>query len=845
MWIALLAGSCLANEAEDRARVSRADLHYDRPASRTEEGLPIGNGRTGTLLWTTPGAIHMQVNRVDAFADDSTTNSFPHAHTDYGGGCAYLDVRVADDGSPIFEGNDFDQHLSVYDGLLTTKGTGVTVRAIACPGRDVIALELDDRRDQPQPVHVDLRMLRYAMEYVRGANWDDLRAHHDSVVQTNAHTATSTLDIRNGRILLTQHFKEDAFHCASAVAAAVVGRDAHAEYYNESTVRLTTAAGRGKFTILIGSAATFDPKQDVGNLALKEVDSSAAPFDKLAADTAANWHDYWAKSSVTLHSPDGTADEIDRNYTYFMYVMGASSRGGKYPPRFGGMLWYTNGDMRAWGSLYWWANQSCYFNGLMPANRPELMAPTFDMYSSMYDACSLAARQQWGSQGIWIPETTFFNGPERLPDDIAAEMQDLYLLRKPWDQRSDRFQKFSETKQSFSSRWNWIAQGGHWDEGHWVNAVKQPPFGHVTHIFGTTAKIAYLYWLQYEYTRDEAWLRDRAYPMLRGTVEFYRHFPGLKKESDGRYHLYGTNSNEPAWGVKDSDEDLSAIRGVTPLLLRASEILNTDADLRPAWREFLDHLAPIPTSDLPDALVSDDYTGPRVWVKGLKPAAKPGGMLPDPNTLPEWNFDLCSLENPDADAMKVASATFDAYFSRHGGLTPQTPAGTLSRLPVAGAQLGRADAIRYLLPNQVRTGDAGRSTVMRNRMALREGPGATECERLGRAAEALHAALLQSVPAHPGDTPAIHLFPAWPKEWDAKYTLAARGAFLVSAELTGGVIGPVRIDSRAGGTCRVANPWPGKAVVLARPGGAREELAGDRLTFATAGGETVTLTPRQ
>ena len=40
-----------------------------------------------------------------------------------------------------------------------------------------------------------------------------------------------------------------------------------------------------------------------------------------------------------------------------------------YPPRFGGMLWYTNGDMRRWGSQYWWANTAAYYSNLMPANR--------------------------------------------------------------------------------------------------------------------------------------------------------------------------------------------------------------------------------------------------------------------------------------------------------------------------------------------------------------------------------------------------------------------------------------------------------------------------------------------
>src|SRR5436190_18575883 len=123
--------------------------------------------------------------------------------------------------------------------------------------------------------------------------------------------------------------------------------------------------------------------------------------------------------------------------------------------------------MSLWGSQYWWANTSAYYNNLMPANRLELMDPMFSLYWGMRDACATAARQQWGSQGIWIPETTFFNGPEKLPDWLANEMRELYLLRKPWEQRSPQFIEYAQTVQSFTSRWNWISQDGQYELGRW------------------------------------------------------------------------------------------------------------------------------------------------------------------------------------------------------------------------------------------------------------------------------------------------------------------------------------------------------------------------------------------
>ena len=88
----------------------------------------------------------------------------------------------------------------------------------------------------------------------------------------------------------------------------------------------------------------------------------------------------------------------------------------------------------------------CYYNALPPADRFELMDPVFAMYTAMRDSCARAARQQWGSEGIWIPETVWFDGLETLPDDIADEMRELYLARKPWEERSDRFRVYAEPK---------------------------------------------------------------------------------------------------------------------------------------------------------------------------------------------------------------------------------------------------------------------------------------------------------------------------------------------------------------------------------------------------------------
>jgi len=822
--------------------VSRADLHYDKPVGRSEEGMPLGNGRMGSLVGTVPTALKLQINRVDVFATNCTSNAFPERHTDYCGGCAFVDLEFVDYGADVFPSDRTSQHLACYDGLVTVKGRDVEVRALAWHERDVMAFEVTDRRDRPNTIRINLRMLRPAL------------------VKTLGHVAKSRLDNRDGRIVLTQTFEEGGYYCGSAVAVGVWrGRPALATPGNmptsvdrtapqdvskgetpsprikvrqtrEEEMSLVVEPDKGSFTVLVSSAASFDKAGKIAEAAITSLDAVAIKgFVGLLESNKTWWHDFWSKSFVHLHSADGVADSLEQNYTYYLYVMASSSRG-KYPTKFNGMLWTTGGDTRRWGGHYWGANQSCLYHALLPTNRLDLLDPMFDMYSAMYESCALAARQQWGSQGLYIPETVAFDGLARLPDDIAAEMRDLYLLRKPWEQRSEQFRTYAGTKLAFSSRWNWIGNGK-WDNGRWVYTERgSGPYGPVTHIFSRGAKIAYLYWLRYEYTMDPAWLRDRAYPMLKGVAEFYRHYPNLKKEADGKYHIHHVNSNEPVWGGQDTDEELSSMYAILPVVIRAAEILNIDADLRPVWRELLDHLAPLPRSQ---------GRSP-TWVKALDPVAKGrASSLPDGNTMPMWFFDLCTLENVDPETMKIASATYGAYF--RSGVNAKTRVGVLSKLGVTAAMMGRAEHVRYLLPNQINSQE---SAPLANRMDLREGQQTTSVQRLGRAADTLHNALCQSVPAAPGKEPVIRVFPAWPKEWDAAFTLLARGAFLVSSSMQGGKIEFVQVKSQAGGECRLRNPWREVTATLYHDGKKGEDLAGEILTFATCKGETIVVVPR-
>jgi hypothetical protein len=439
--------------------------------------------------------------------------------------------------------------------------------------------------------------------------------------------------------------------------------------------------------------------------------------------------------------------------------------------------------------------------------------------------------RQWGSEGIYIPETVAFDGLGDLPDSIADEMRDLYLLKKSWKERPKQFDDYASTKLPFLSRWNWKKDEG-WKSGKWYTTDKGGgPFGHVTHIFSRGAKIAYQYWLKYEYNGDVQWLRQYAYPMLKGVAEFYRHFPNLRREADGRYHIYHINDNESIWGGHNTIEEISSMMGVLPVAIKASEILGVDADLRMSWHDLLMNLSPLP-------VVEKDHQ--TIWKRSLQPLVHgDADRQPDPNTLPVWFFDLCNLESPDK-IKAVANATFDSYFPN--GISEKERVYVLSKLPIAGSLLGRKESTKYLIPGQVNSTEID---IMSNRMDLREGEQATSIQRLGRAAEALQLALCQSIPASPGEATVINVFPAWPEEWNADFTLLCRGGFLVTSVFKNGIVQFVEISSAIGGQIRIRNPWPGETLQVYRNGRRWKKQKGELIIVSSNEGERITIAPSE
>lgn len=779
------------------------NLIHDAPVSRPVDGHPLGNGRMGTLVWTTPGTIEMQINRVDVFAINRDTAAAHHpGPLDYGGGCARIRVDVG--GETFCTNTDFRQELSLDTAEEQITGDGVAVRSFISAVDDLLVLEIDDRRAAPQPLRVDLSMWR------------------PPVVTNNAHMARYAFECRPETVLITQTYTEGDYYCGSVVAVQVASSTV--EQVADNCARLLLPAAGGARQIFVASAASWNAGVDLAT-AVNDIlaRNTGRTYDELLVPHAAWWANYHARTFVTITSPDGRGEQAARDRALFLYHMAATSRGA-LPPKWNGSIFLTNGDARDWGAQFWlWTTEMLYWP-LHAADASDLADPFFAMYRRQLPHLATAARQRWQADGIYLPETIPFDGPADLPEALVAEYQDRFL----------RWRDGTRISVALADR---CAYDWHLETLHCDTAEKYQGYSWISHVASSAAELAVHAWWRYRYAGDTDWLRAYAYPLLRGVAEFYRSL--VRRGEDGCLHLHGTNAHEDFWGVTDSIMDLAAIRGTAPLAICAAERLDVDGELRASWQTLLDELAPYPMGRDPRAqALAGGALADDAWAAGYRGVIDGSHNSEDVQLTPIFPFEDWTLATRDAQMATVACRTL-ACVPRHRQVLDGAELPTAIRSPIAAVRAGAGEALPVILA-RYRTAFA----PLANGFSLFEqgtpGSQAHSIEHLGLLTMILQEALLQSVAPRPSEPEIIYVFPAWPRAWDAEFRLLARGGFMVAAGMRDGVTQSIEIESRRGEVCRVYNPWA-CSCLLREADGVPRCLDGDVLIFDTQVGKRYTL----
>ncbi|TDV57858.1 discoidin domain-containing protein [Actinophytocola oryzae] len=325
-------------------------------------------------------------------------------------------------------------------------------------------------------------------------------------------------------------------------------------------------------------------------------------------------------------------------------------------------------------------------------------------------------------------------------------------------------------------------------------------------LFNTSQFIAY-----WDYTRDVDYLRNTAYPVLREETAFFEQW---LQASGTRLDLWG-GPHEGTWG-RNSGPDLGFVRQLLTTMLEASQVLGVDSGKRAQWQDMLNRLAPIPQTT---------YNGQNVYA------------LADPGTM----------VGGDTRVFRPGDNTVNLEFVHPaeglGLRSPQADRDRAVRTISAMGSWGQENSFPKVFTQAVRVGYDANTVISQLSQQINQkiGPNlrirdsAHGIEKSG-ATEAINSMMVQSSQG------VIDVFPVWPRNRNASFArLRTRGAFVVSAALSGGTVSGLSIRSDAGGQLRVGNPWSGGVRVTDSAGNTvSSTLSGGVVTVNSTAGQTYT-----
>jgi len=434
---------------------------------------------------------------------------------------------------------------------------------------------------------------------------------------------------------------------------------------------------------------------------------------------------WWASfwNTSKVQIPD---ENLLRQYHFGMYMLGSSSRRGFLMPGLQG-LWRMEPEGRGWNDYTNDLNVQMNYWPIYTANHLELGWPYYDTVRG------------------WLPETRRFTN-------------------EYWGCRGVQFSCCASPHEGLAPR-------GYVTTLHWS---------------GHAAFVAQNFWTHYQYSKDQQFLRDVAYPFLKECAEFYLDF--LTKNPRGQYDIWPSNTPEAgegsyeAWG-KNPAMDIALIRLLFRAIIESCDTLKRDPDLASQCRERLERLAPYPMRN--GHLIEMESK------EFLYSHRHPGMLTPI---------------YPCADLTgRAAERSIERYIEKGrwlwGGFSPVWVA-------AACARIGRGEQARDLLREFMEVYTPAQGGFNLNFDYRRTGRGVTEHmtftnETNSGFSASLLEMLLQS---HHG---VIRVFPAVPRDWsDASFeNLRAVGAILVSAKRRNGQTTEIVMRSERGGIVRYEDPW--------------------------------------
>lgn len=777
-------------------RVSQYDLVYKSPPFDPMQGIALGNGDVAALVWCEDSRIIIVLNKCDLW-DDSNTGKFETWDEKYD---YYTTQRQAcrieiDFKFPVFNTlylSDFKARLNLADATLNLSGSSpfgdLNMKAFIDYQTGILFCDLGSSFHEDVPIQISVERFgsrTFSMWYTR--------MRRDVMIGL---AGTEAIADGSG-MFLTQKLSGGKF----AVGGTVINSNGlKVNYLREhSHCASIQISGNHKKSVQLAFAVTSpgngDPVAVVKTMLTSAHEKGLEPFSQ---SHEKSWKSIWNRSFMDY------GDDYLNNLWYLTMFYANASQGGKYPGRFNSGLWSWNHDIQQWNFYFHWNQQQLYWP-LNAAGYHNLVAPYLDYRFNSLRFAKKDAKEFYNADGAFISDVTNRNGYNRMD----ANVKDNHT---------------------------------------------------------PVAEIALDFWRQYLFTSDKKYLKEKALPFILEAARFFESL--FVKERDGLYHAKEGNGYEGSVIMHDGLTELVYARALFTTALEALKEAGEDLPEAQKWRFIMDHLAQLPVVRASAGLIVKGESGNKInqgiysgtpvtgdkiiaagwgikenkwlttWYKtddpeyafllsGDSTQRKKSefrvfdGIFPAVPRSPVFPSGLVGLAQKGDSLFNVMTATTLLYGTECMGWDP---------VPIVMARLGLARELASDLAQfpaqwqffvngwghisaEVKEDGEGTSYFKTNNVSV-IGSAAGEkvplpawpfrhmsMEAMSVLATAMNESFLQSYDG------TLRVFPACIGTKTARFTLHARGGFVVSSEFKSGVVQWIAIKSLYGNPCKLELPW--------------------------------------
>ena len=381
-------------------RLPKHDLYFGTPVNKPTEGLPIGDGDTGSLLWQEKEGLHVHINKCDLWQDAPPGVTWDDAcycsgHEEELSCLKHAGELTLRFGAPVFEylyQQRYETRLSLADATAridsATPFSDINIRAFAEASHGVTVLRC--RAAFPEGAAPELTLSRWGSRTLW--RW---YCQQKFVPEVGLEGTESFAE--GSRLFITQELNATKFCIGLAVSGGKIEKTARRGCHSAAVT--LASAEKHDFTVYytVKTGSTVEEAKAACQTALDEAEAlgEAALYETHRAA----WETFWNRSGIAI------ADDYLENIWYFnYYIMNSESRGA-YPPHFTGGLWFFYHDYIPW-VYYFHYNMQHLYAPLDAAGHGELAAGYYRMRRDSIPCAKLYAQIVKHKNGAFFHDVT-------------------------------------------------------------------------------------------------------------------------------------------------------------------------------------------------------------------------------------------------------------------------------------------------------------------------------------------------------------------------------------------------------------------------------------------------------